>query len=412
MAKLLYSKGIFVTFVNTDYNHKRFLKSGGAQALDGLPGFNFESIPDGLHSSDSDVTQDITALCHSIFEKEMLLPFKNLLTQLNTGTNQVTSILSDGFMPFAADAAHSHEVPIILFWTVAACAFMGFLQFKNALERGLVPFKDDSYLTNGCLDTIIDWIPGMGEIRFGDLPSHIRIKDSDDVVFKFVIESTQSGTNATGHVLHTFDDLELKVLNAISSMFKGNCLVIREKVKVRGMDSLTRAAGKQAHVVCIPLPFQSHIKGMLKMAKLLYSKGIFITFVNTEFNHRRLLKSEGAHSLDGLPGFKFETFPDGLDASESDNTQDLRELCALVINNKMAAPLENLLRRLNAGIHQVTSVLSDGFMSWAADVAHSLGIPVVKLWTVAGFGFMGIYHFKSALERGLIPLKGFLMFRN
>ncbi|WOG90102.1 hypothetical protein DCAR_0209343 [Daucus carota subsp. sativus] len=171
------------------------------------------------------------------------------------------------------------------------------------------------------------------------------------------------------------------------------------------MDSLTRAAGKQAHVVCIPLPFQSHIKGMLKMAKLLYSKGIFITFVNTEFNHRRLLKSEGAHSLDGLPGFKFETFPDGLDASESDNTQDLRELCALVINNKMAAPLENLLRRLNAGIHQVTSVLSDGFMSWAADVAHSLGIPVVKLWTVAGFGFMGIYHFKSALERGLIPLK-------
>ncbi|WOG90100.1 hypothetical protein DCAR_0209341 [Daucus carota subsp. sativus] len=222
MAKLLYSKGIFVTFVNTEYNHKRFLKSGGAQALDGLPGFNFESIPDGLPPlSDSDATQDIPALCHSVLEKEMLLPFQNLLAQLNTGTNQVTSILSDGFMPFAADAAHSHEVPIILLWTVAACGFMGFFQFKNALERGLVPFKDDSYLTNGYLDTIIDWIPGMGEIRFGDLPSHIRINDPDEIVFKFIMESTQSATNATGHVFHTFDDLELKVVNAISSMFKG-----------------------------------------------------------------------------------------------------------------------------------------------------------------------------------------------
>ncbi|KAL1829947.1 hypothetical protein ACET3Z_008359 [Daucus carota] len=187
MAKLLYSKGISITFVNTDYNHKRFLKSGGAQALDGLPGFNFESIPDGLHSSDSDVTQDITALCHSILE-EMPRPFQNLLTKLNTGTQQVTSILSDGFMPFTADAAHSHGVPAILFWPFAACGFMGFYQFKNARERGLVPFKDESYLTNGYLDTIVDWIPGMGNIRLGDLPTQIRIMDSDDFLFNFAVE--------------------------------------------------------------------------------------------------------------------------------------------------------------------------------------------------------------------------------
>lgn len=145
MAKLLHSKGIFITFVNTDYNHKRFLQSGGAHSLDGLPGFKFESIPDGISSSNSDVTQDIPALCRSIIENEMLLPFQNLLTKLNNGSLQVTSILSDGFMPFIADAAHSHGLPSFLLWTIAACGFMGFYQFENALERGLVPFQGEIY---------------------------------------------------------------------------------------------------------------------------------------------------------------------------------------------------------------------------------------------------------------------------
>ena len=40
---------------------------------------------------------------------------------------------------------------------------------------------------------------------------------------------------------------------------------------------------------------------MLKLAKILNYKGFHITFVNTEYNQRRLLKSRGADSLKGLP---------------------------------------------------------------------------------------------------------------
>ncbi|KAL9380618.1 hypothetical protein Peur_026275 [Populus x canadensis] len=58
------------------------------------------------------------------------------------------------------------------------------------------------------------------------------------------------------------------------------------------------------HAVCIPFPAQGHINPMLKLAKLLHFKGFHITFVNTEYNHRRLLKSRGSSSLDdGLPDF-------------------------------------------------------------------------------------------------------------
>ena len=170
------------------------------------------------------------------------------------------------------------------------------------------------------------------------------------------------------------------------------------------MDS--SAAEKQAHVVCVPYPVQSHIKAMLKMAKLLHSKGLLVTFVNTEFNHKRFLNSGALQSLDSLKSFRFETLPDGLPASEAEATQDLLELSRAVIENNMLPAFQSLLSKLNAGTHKVTSILSDGFMPFAADAAHSLGIPVVLLWTISACGFMGFYQFRNLLERGLIPLKG------
>ncbi|WOH11884.1 hypothetical protein DCAR_0831380 [Daucus carota subsp. sativus] len=219
MAKLLHSKGCFVTFVNTEFNHRRLLKAGALQSLERLPGFRFETIPDGLPPSDPDATQDIPALCHGIIENNMLPPLQTLLSKLNAGIHPVTSILSDGFMPFTADAAHSLGIPIVLLWTIAACAFMAFYQFKNLLDRGLVPLKDESCLTNGYLETIVDWIPGMPEIRLRDLPSHIRIFEADDFMYKFFMECTQRAKNATAIVIHTFDDLEQELVNVLSSMF-------------------------------------------------------------------------------------------------------------------------------------------------------------------------------------------------
>ncbi|KAF3445113.1 hypothetical protein FNV43_RR14806 [Rhamnella rubrinervis] len=81
------------------------------------------------------------------------------------------------------------------------------------------------------------------------------------------------------------------------------------------------------HVVCIPYPAQSHIKAMLKLAKLLHFKGFHITFVNTEFNHNRFLKSLGPNSLDGMPDFRFKTISDGLPPSDANATQDIIALC-------------------------------------------------------------------------------------
>ncbi|KAI6687795.1 hypothetical protein NL676_024623 [Syzygium grande] len=153
LAKLLHHRGFHVTFVNTEYNHRRLLRSRGPSALDGLPSFQFRTIPDGLPPSDADVTQDVPALCQST-RKYCLPYFRDLLKRLNeesatSGSPPVSCVVSDGVMSFTLDAAEAIGVPEVLFWTTSACGFMGYVQYRSLIDKGLIPLKDASYLTNG-----------------------------------------------------------------------------------------------------------------------------------------------------------------------------------------------------------------------------------------------------------------------
>ncbi|KAK2429473.1 7-deoxyloganetin glucosyltransferase [Trifolium repens] len=220
LAKLLHFKGGFhVTFVNTEFNHKRLLKARGPNSLNGLPSFRFETIPDGLPESDVDATQDIPSLCEST--KRTCLPhFKNLLSKLNNAidTPPVTCIVSDGAMSFTLDAAEELNIPEVLFWTTSACGFMAYMQYRQLIEKGLVPLKDSSYLTNGYLETTIDWVPGIKEVRLKDIPSFIRTTDPNDLMINFLIGECQRAQKASAIIFNTFDNLEHNVLEAFSSI--------------------------------------------------------------------------------------------------------------------------------------------------------------------------------------------------
>ncbi|CAL8138739.1 unnamed protein product [Prunus armeniaca] len=222
LAKLLHHKGFHITFVNTEFNHKRFLKSLGPNSLDGLPDFQFETIPDGLPDSDADSAQDPYLLCDSV-RKNCLAPFCNLIMKLNDTTSSnvnppVTCIVSDGFMTFTITAAEELRLPVTLLFTIAASAFLGSKQYPILVEKGLAPLKDESCLTDGFLDKVIDWVPGMQGIRLRDLPSCFRTTDPDDIVFNFAREAMDSVDKASAVVVHTFDALEPHVLDALSSM--------------------------------------------------------------------------------------------------------------------------------------------------------------------------------------------------
>ncbi|PRQ52312.1 putative 7-deoxyloganetin glucosyltransferase [Rosa chinensis] len=223
LAKLLHHRGFHITFVNTEFNHKRFLRSLGPNSLDGLPDFRFEAIPDGIPAgSDEDATQDVTLVSDALLKDLLLAPFRDLLLKLNgeDGSTPVSCVVSDGFMPFAITAAEELGVPRVAFFTIAACSFMAYKQYPTLVEKGLAPLKDESCLTNGFLDKVLDWIPGIKDIRLRDLPANFRTTNPDDILFNFTMESMHRADKATAIILHTFDALEPHVLEALSSMLK------------------------------------------------------------------------------------------------------------------------------------------------------------------------------------------------
>ena len=143
LSKLLHHKGFHITFVNTEFNHQRFLQSRGPNSLDGLSDFRFETIPDGLPPSDLNATQDLHFLCDSIM-KNFLAPFSDLLVKLNGATSKnppVTCIISDGFMPFTITTAQELGIPIVMFFTISACSLMGFMQIPSLKDKGIIPLK-------------------------------------------------------------------------------------------------------------------------------------------------------------------------------------------------------------------------------------------------------------------------------
>ncbi|XP_062186089.1 7-deoxyloganetin glucosyltransferase-like [Phragmites australis] len=220
LAKILHHRGFHVTFVNTEYNHRRLLRARGDGALDGLPGFSFTAIPDGLPPSDADATQDVPSLCRST--RDHCLPhFRTLLAELNASPDvpPVTCVVGDDVMSFTLDAAREIGVPCALFWTASACGYMGYRHYRTLMDKGIFPLKDAEQLTNGFLDTPVDWAPGLSkQMRLKDFPSFMRSMDPDEFMFHFALMVTERLGEADAVLFNTFDELEPAELDEIRTL--------------------------------------------------------------------------------------------------------------------------------------------------------------------------------------------------
>ncbi|KAF8780658.1 hypothetical protein HU200_001261 [Digitaria exilis] len=222
LAKLLHSRGFHITFVNTEFNHRRLLRSRGADALDGVPGFRFASIPDGIPPSDPDATQDPPQLCYYT----MTTCFPHLLALLadlnaagSSGTPPITCIVADGVMSFGYDAAREIGVPVAALWTASACGFMGYRNYPQLIDRGIVPFEDEADLADvegGLLATVITGARGMCDgVQLRDFPSFIRTTDRDDIMLNFLMREAERLSLPDAVMINTFEDLEATTLNAM-----------------------------------------------------------------------------------------------------------------------------------------------------------------------------------------------------
>ncbi|XXG76414.1 hypothetical protein AAC387_Pa08g0771 [Persea americana] len=220
LAKLLHSRGFSITFVNTDFSHKLLLKSRGLDSLGDLDGFRFEVISDGLSPSFGHMWEDGKGFCKSVKEN-CVAPFCDLLRKLHhpSDGHRVTCVISDSFMTFTLKVAEELGIPGVIFCPTAACGFMAFAQYHELMRRGLAPLKDESCIRNGYLDTTIDWIPGMRDIRLRDLGSHLRTTDPNDFFLNFLADEAQKTSTSSVIIFNTFDYLEHEILQAIRSIF-------------------------------------------------------------------------------------------------------------------------------------------------------------------------------------------------
>ncbi|KAF7092705.1 hypothetical protein CFC21_095163 [Triticum aestivum] len=220
LAKLLHCKGFHITFVATEYNHRRLIRSRGPSAAAGLPGFAFATIPDGLPSSQADATQDPASLAYSTMTT-CLPHLRNLLAGLNStsGMPPVTCIVADNLMSFAVDAARELGVPAVLLWTASACGYMGYRNFRLLIDQGIIPLKDEEQLTNGFMDMPVDWAPGMSKhMRLKDFPTILRTTDRDDTALNFKLHHVERTEIADAVIINTMDELEQPALDAMRAI--------------------------------------------------------------------------------------------------------------------------------------------------------------------------------------------------
>ena len=73
-------------------------------------------------------------------------------------------------------------------------------------------------MTNGYLNTKLDWIPGMKNIRLRDIPTFIRTTDQNDPMIHFLLTETERAQKASAIIFNTFYDLEHDVLDSLKTI--------------------------------------------------------------------------------------------------------------------------------------------------------------------------------------------------
>ncbi|KAJ4978129.1 hypothetical protein NE237_008909 [Protea cynaroides] len=214
LAELLCPAYFYITFLNSDHNHKRLLRFTDAEArFRRWPKFRFETITDGLQADDP---RSIELIFEMFEASESIIRalFRDLVISLSRPqqeTPPLSCIIADGIIPFAIDVADEFKIPIISFRTVSACSFWAYFCIPKLIAAGELPFQGD-------MDVLIKCVPGMeGFLRRRDLPSFCRPEEFNGPVFQSVLRLTQETTRASGFILNSFEDLEGPILSEIRS---------------------------------------------------------------------------------------------------------------------------------------------------------------------------------------------------
>ncbi|XVE82852.1 hypothetical protein DITRI_Ditri16bG0039000 [Diplodiscus trichospermus] len=145
-------------------------------------------------------------------------------------------------------------------------------------------------------------------------------------------------------------------------------------------------------VIMVTLALQGHMNPMLKLAKVLVTRGVHVTLATNDVAQKRMVDSKiSTKFTSNSPGrLNLVFFSDGL-SQDFDRDKDTGTFIASVKANG-PRNLSNLLVDLEAKGNEFSCLISSPFIPWVPHVAAEHGIPCCVLWIQSSTVFSVYYH--------------------
>ncbi|XP_057833957.2 linamarin synthase 2-like [Cryptomeria japonica] len=213
LAHLLSSRGVFITFVNTEWSHNRMSRAAAAATST----FKFLIIPDGLppdHGRLSNLPEYVIAL-----EKLGPVLEHHLLCSLTEETPPITCIITENFMSCTHQVANKLGVPRVIFWTMCAASSIAQCNTNLLISRGHIPVKVEH---SKRADKVILCLPGnLPPLLPSDLISFYRATETSDVLFQWTLRESQFQCKADYVLVNTFDEVDPAA--TVSALSRNGC---------------------------------------------------------------------------------------------------------------------------------------------------------------------------------------------
>ncbi|XP_076954810.1 gallate 1-beta-glucosyltransferase 84A23-like [Bidens hawaiensis] len=157
------------------------------------------------------------------------------------------------------------------------------------------------------------------------------------------------------------------------------------------------------HVFLVTFPAQGHVNPLLRLGKLLASKGnVLVTFSSSKSIGKKMKKAGAAVSGDPTPVgncggmIRFEFFDDGCSEDNDDERYDLDTyLPKLEAYGKKE--LTSIITYHAENGRPVKCLINNPFVPWVSDLAEELNIACAMLWVQSCACFSSYYHYENSL---------------
>ncbi|XP_027359084.1 UDP-glycosyltransferase 83A1-like [Abrus precatorius] len=158
-------------------------------------------------------------------------------------------------------------------------------------------------------------------------------------------------------------------------------------------------------ILVLPYPAQGHVNPLMTLSQKLVENGCKVIFVNTHFNHERVVSSmaDQLHNMDESM-LKLVSISDGL--RPEDDRKDLGKLCDTILRT-MPSTFEKLIDDIHLNSdNRINFIVADMCMGWAFDVGTKLGIKGAMIWPASVSMLALICNIPKLIDDGIIDSDG------